>query len=756
MADPASRTASQADFTLQLAGQTTESVRVVGFTGDEGISRLYAFRVEIVSESATIAFDSVLGKPALLEIHSAGGSRFVHGIVRRFERTAQGSRLTHYAAEIVPVHWLLTRRSGSRIFQQNVCADMTPAGVIQKVFEAAGLTQDTFRLALSATYAAREYVVQYRETEFDFISRLMEDEGIFYFFEHTAAGHKMVIADSGVAHVVSAIDGECPFREPTGLVPERASVVSVRDAAEVQAGATRLKDFDFAKPKTNLTTTSVGDAFKALELSDYPGGYVEKNVGTARAKVRLEEQQCRKRVLQMSGDVRGLMPGFKFALVEHPDSTLNVEYLVTGVSHVARQPQGAEEESGGSAVSSYEAVLQTIPSGVPFRPARVTRKPRVDGTQTAIVVGPAGEEIYTDNYGRVKVQFHWDLAGSYDENSSCWIRASQPLAGGQYGMLFLPRVGQEVVVDFLEGDPDRPLIVGRVYNNEQMPAYALPDNKTRSYIKTNSTTGGGTNELMFEDKKDAEKILLFAQKDLHVRVTNDRVENVDHNRYVTVKESAFELIKQKKHSEITLDLNEKIGGKHSHETTGDYGVKVGGNHSNETTGKLYLKAGQDLVIESTAGVTLKCGGNFLRIDSTGVVLKGTLIKLNSGGAAGTASLVSLVAPEATIEADTATPGADTTFSAEPVTLEALAPPDGFEPPEVAPPEEVVTSWVEIEMVDEEGQPWRDEYYEITLPDGKVRKGYLDAKGQAHVLLPAADETKVSFPRLDAEAWEKRE
>lgn len=728
-------------------------LKVVGFGGNEAISQLFEFRVDIASEDAEIAFDAMLGKACLLEIASGAGSRFVHGMIRRFGRTGQGLRVTYYSVDLVPVHWLLTKRQRSRIFQSNTCSEMTVSGIIKKVLADAGIPEDKCRWALQGSYAAREYVVQYRETEFDFISRLMEEEGIFYFFEHAADGHKMVLADSPVAHVTSAIDAECVYREPTGLVPDNDTLFALRDSAEIQVGATRLKDFDFIKTQTNLGANASGDAYTALEISDYPGNYAEKDAGTRLAKLRLEEQQCRKHILHMSGSVRGLMSGFKFTLAEHPTEALNREYLVTHISQHATQPQSVGEESMGAG-ATYEIDLQVVPSDVPFRAPRVTRRPTVTGSQTALVVGPSGEEIYTDKYGRVKVQFHWDLEGKYDENSSCWIRVSQGMAGGQYGIMFLPRVGQEVVVDFLEGDPDRPIVTGRVFNNEQMPPYALPDEKTKSTIKTNSSKGGGgTNEIMFEDLKDSEKILVSAQKDLHIRVTNDRVENVDHNRHLTVKENKFELVKQNKHEEVKLDLNQKVGGKLSLSIAGDFGEEIGGNHSEKTTGKIYLKSDQEIVIEAASGVTLKCGGNFVKVDSSGVSILGTQVKLNSGGSAGSGSPASLTSPEATIEAITATPGKDTTYAPQAETLAAVEPPAGtFQPAKVERPEPQPTSWVEIEMVDEEGQPWPDEYYEVTLPDGKVREGYLNQKGLAHVLLPTAETCKVAFPRLDSEAW----
>ncbi|MFO0838744.1 MAG: type VI secretion system tip protein TssI/VgrG [Phycisphaerae bacterium] len=753
MPETTRRSASLADYTLQIGDLTTDDLRVTAFSGEEGISELFSFQVELCSPGEPISVDAVIGKPCLLEIAGNEGSRFVNGIVWRFERTGQARRFTYYSVQIVPVHWLLTKRQSCRIFQAHNCSDMTVPGIMKKVFELAGIPEERQRFALTGSYTAREYVVQYRETDMDFISRLMEEEGIFFFYEHAVDGHKMVVADSPSAHKPAGVHGEAAFRDASGLVGETPTLGALRDVAEIQVGATRLTDFDFKRPGEHPSGTATGEDPTGLEYSDYPGGFLERSSGTTLAQTRLDEQACRRRVTLMSGATYGLAPGFKFTLIDHPDSAFNRSYLITHAAQRGTQPQSAEEDSFGEA-GGYAIEIRTIPAETPFRPPRVTRRPRIVGSQTAIVVGPSGEEIYTDKYGRVKVQFHWDLQGVYDENSSCWIRVSQSAAGGQYGMMFLPRVGQEVVVDFLEGDPDRPLITGRVYNNDQMPAYTLPDNKTRSYIKTNSSKGGGgTNEIMFEDLKDSEKVLIFAQKDLHLRVTNDKVENVDHNRHVTVKEQSFELVKQKKHSEIKLDLNEKIGGKHSHETTGDYGLKVGGNHSNETSQNLYLKGGQNVVIESGMGLTLKVGGNFIKIDASGISIQGTLTKINAGGAAGSGSPVSLVAPDATIEADTATPGADTTYNAQAITPEALQVESkafqAAQPPEAV---EKLESWVEIEMIDEEGQPWRGEYYEITRPDGKVVKGYLNQQGQAHVWLPKNEQVQVSFPKLDGRAW----
>jgi type VI secretion system secreted protein VgrG len=739
------RPASEADFTFQVADKTPEDLKVTGFSGEEEISRLFSFRVEFCSDDSDIAFDDIVGKPCVLEIHAVSGSRYVNGIVRRFERTGEGSSLTYYAAEVVPVHWLLTKRYKSRIFQKHNCSDMTIPGIIKKVFDDAGIPSDNYHFALQGNYDTREYVVQYRESEMNFISRLMEEEGIFFFFEHTTDKHMMVIGDHPVAHTETPNESEFAFRDPTGLVTEREQefIYNVRDGQEVQAGAVALDDYNFKQPRVDLTATTAAEQYTSLEFSDCPGEYIDKSVGDRYASVRLEEFQCQRRVQRMEVNVRALLPGYTFALKEHPTESVNREYLVTRIVHTARQPQSAQEEAGAEYGIEYRAEVRTIPSDVPFRPPRITPRPVVRGTQTAVVVGPSGEEIYTDKYGRVKVQYFWDREGVYDENSSRWTRVSQGSAGGQYGMMFLPRVGQEVVVDFLEGDPDRPLIVGRVYNNDQMPPYPLPDEKTKSCIKTHSSKGGGgTNEIRFEDKKGSEQILVYAQNNLHIRANTTRVENIDKDRHLTVKENKFELVKMNSNREVTLDLTEKVGGKKSLEVVGDLAEDVKGSHSEKVGTNYYLNAGMNVVIEADTNITLKVRGNSIALTQAGIFIAGQMVYLNSGSGATSGSAIALKAVEAPIDADSAVPGQDVAYSAQPQEDEPLD------------EEEQDTSWVEIEMVDENGQPWPGEYYEVTLPDGKVKKGYLDSNGQAHVPLPDATVTQVSFARLDGRAWEK--
>ncbi len=776
MPENQSRAADVADFTFKVGELGTEDLKVTGFSGTEGISELYLFRVEFCSDQSDVDFSTIVGKPCVLEISGQSGSRFVHGMVRRFERTGEGVNLTHYAAEVVPVHWLLTKRFRSRIFQ-----NLSVPDVIRKVFDDAGIPADRYRFATTGNYPVLEYVVQYRESEFDFISRLMEREGIFYFFEHAVDGHKLVLGDAAVAHTDTPNESEFPFRAPTGLVPEgdREHVFALRDAEEMQTGLVSLDDFDFQKPATDLRGEST-DSTPALFHSDYPGGFVERSVGQSYASIRLQEFQCTKREQFMAATARGLLPGYKFTLTEHPNDALNTEYLVTHLAHRASEHHAAQEEAAPGLGPHYQVDVRTIPATADFRPTRKTPRSRVEGSQTALVVGPPGEEIYTDKYGRVKVQFHWDEEGQYNEQSSCWIRVSQGSAGGQYGIMFLPRVGQEVVVDFLEGDPDKPIITGRVYNNDQMPPYPLPDEKTKSTIKTNSSIGGGgTNEIRFEDKKDSEQLLIQAQRQMDTNVKADHFHSVGGNYHLQVggkdEGCLYELVHQDKHVHIKNNSNTQIDNDESVKVDGKVSIKVLGTHSTDVGGNVvfqfndghkhyvaqnYALQAMAIKLEAATGIELKCGSASIILTPAEVFIKGSAVNVNSG-AGGSVSPVSAsaTAPAAATDASAAEetePGHDTTYNPAAAEFAALEVESGdftaAEVPEPEAPEEL--TWIEIELVDEADQPCAGEEYEMELEDGKKRSGTLDADGQARQENLKPGTVKVRFPRLDAAAWER--
>ncbi len=513
-------------------GQDTLLLR--GFTGSEAISQLFHFDLDLLSENQSIKFQDLVGKNVTLRIFDADGAeRHWNGFISRFSQGSQDRRLAEYRAQMVPWLWFLTRTSDCRIFQNQTVPD-----IIQKIFKDLGF-QD-FELRLYGDFTPREYCVQYRETDFNFVSRLMEEEGIFYYFRHEEEKHVMVLANDPAAH------DPCPGQE-TARYDFRGGAITYEDVVtewyyqeEFRTGAWAQTDYNFETPSTSLEVTVSGK--NPFEIYEYPGEYRVRAEGDKLARIRLQEQTVPCMVSHGGGGCRHFSSGFHFGLTDHYRKDLNQEYLLTAVRHLASQNDYGTGSEGGEELS-YRNSFECIPVPIPYRPPRVTPQPFVQGCQTAVVVGPAGEEIYTDKYGRVKVQFHWDREGKRDENSSCWIRVSHPWAGKGYGSVSIPRIGQEVIVDFLEGDPDQPIIVGRVYNAEQMPPNGLPKSGMVSGIKSNSTPGGGGfNEMSMDDTKGKEKITVHGQYDMNTTIEHDDTQTVHNNRTITVDGTQTETV----------------------------------------------------------------------------------------------------------------------------------------------------------------------------------------------------------------------
>jgi type VI secretion system secreted protein VgrG len=506
-----------------------------GFTGTEGVSQLFHFDLDLFSEDESIKFQDIVGQNVTLRIFDASGAeRHWNGFISRFSQGAHDRRFTTYRAQMVPWLWFLTRTADCRIFQNQKAPD-----IIQKIFSDLGF-QD-FELRLYGDFTEREYCVQYRETDFNFVSRLMEEEGIFYFFKHDNGKHVMVLANDPAAH------DACPGQETArydfrgGSLTYEDVITEWRYEEEFRPGAWAQTDYNFETPSTSLAVSVNGK--NPYEIYEYPGEYRVRGDGDKLARIRLQEQTVPATVHHGSGGCRHFSCGAKFTLEDHYRDDLNQPYLITAVRHTATQADDYESRATGDAELTYRNTFECIPFATPFRPLRVTPQPFVQGCQTAVVVGPGGEEIYTDQYGRVKVQFHWDREGKKDENSSCWVRVSHPWAGQGWGAIAIPRIGQEVIVDFLEGNPNQPVIVGRVYNAEQMPPFGMPGGAMISGIKSNSTKGGGGyNEISLNDTKGTELINIHAQYDQQkkvehderVDVGNDRTEHVGNDEKITI------------------------------------------------------------------------------------------------------------------------------------------------------------------------------------------------------------------------------
>jgi len=610
----------------------------------ESISRLFSIEAELASEDGKVDFDKVIGHNVSLRLElPQKATRYFNGYVSRFVQVGNAGAYASYRATIVPWLWFLTRTSDCRIFQEKSAPD-----IIEEVFKGHGFND--YKPKLTGTYAKREYCVQYRETDFNFVSRLMEQEGIYYYFEHENGKHTLILADSTSAHSAFPNYDEITFNPIKRGVDGREMILDWTMEKEVQPVATALQDFDFKKPKTSLlSSTNVTRKYgmAQFEIYDYPGEYVEHDNGQRLADVRLAELQTQYETLHGQASARGMAAGCTFKLKSHPRADQNRDYLITGVSlHV----DAGEFQSGGKAEGEFFSCNFTcIDKTQQFRPARLTPKPIVQGPQTAMIVGPKGEEIYTDKYGRVKVMFHWDRYSKADENSSCWIRVSSEWAGKKWGSIHLPRIGQEVIVEFLEGDPDQPIITGRVYNGDAMPPYDLPAEKTKTTLKSNSSKGGqGFNEIRFEDKKGSEELFIHGEKDQEIRIKNNCTEWIGKDRHLIVTNDQFEHVKNDRHEKVDTNHMENIGGDRNLNVVGKEAKQVGGtlslmvtgdvtevfsgNHSEQVTSDFYLKA-ENIVIEATTNITLKVGGSYIVIESGGISIgtSGTIDITDSGG-----------------------------------------------------------------------------------------------------------------------------
>ena len=571
----------------------------------EALGRLFEYDITLLSSKSDIKPEDLLGKNVTVKLELPDGSdRFFDAYVTRFGLTGGIGRYFRYQLTGRPWAWLMTRTADCRIFQNKSVPD-----IVKEIFNKYGSAK--FDDKLTGEYRPWEYCVQYRETDFNFVSRLLEQEGIYYYFKHEDGKHTLVLADSSDAH--KAVSG---FEQFTFL-PQAAGTPRVKDEVveewfvtkQIQPGVYVVDDYDFERPSVKLEATfkdARQHAEAKGEVYDFPGEYIVKSEGEHIVQTRLEELLAQHELCEGSGTTRSLCTGSLFKLARHPRADQNREYLVTGAQY-RLQFEGYEglDDTGGD----YRCSFTAMSSQVPFRPARSTPKPIVQGPQTGVVVGPSGDEIYTDKYGRVKVKFHWDRRGKKDENASCWMRVSHPWAGSNWGAIHIPRIGQEVIVDFLEGDPDCPIITGRVYNAEQMPPWELPGNKTQSGILTRSTLNGASanaNAIRFEDKKGSEQLWIHAEKNQDIEVENDetlwvahdRKKTIDHDETTLVKHDRTETVGNNETITISVNRTESVG---SNET-----ITIGANRT-ETVGAnetITIGANRTITVASSERATV--------------------------------------------------------------------------------------------------------------------------------------------------------
>ncbi len=576
---------------------------VVDFSAAERISVPFELDATLASEEE-IKPQSMMGTAATMTFRIKEDERFFNGIVNRFQQTGVSGRFFLYKARVVPLFWLLSLERDCRIFQEKSVPD-----IVKKIMEETGITGNLFEFRLTESYPPRTYCVQYRESDLDFVSRLLEEEGIFYFFEHSEDRHLQVFGDREVAYKPIGGETSVTFNPAAGMRGDEEAVYRFWETRSISSGKYSLRDFNFKKPSLNLSAEDVADEDENLEVYDYPGIYEDTGTGSRLARIRLEEARMYRDLAEGESVCFRFIPGFKFSLVDHEIKNLNAEYLLTRVEQTGRQPQALQEVDEFQKGYEYHNEFRAVPSSVTIRPERTTRKPLVEGVQTAIVTGPAGEEVYPDEHGRVKVKFHWDRKGENDQTSSCWIRVSQLWAGEGWGAMAIPRIGQEVIVDFIDGDPDRPIIVGRVYHGANPPPYGLPAEKTKTTIMSNSSLGGGGyNEIRFEDKKGEEEIFVHGQKDWNVLIEHDKNQKIVNNE---TKNVGVDLTVQIGNNETYLIGNSQIhqvGNNRSRTVGNNESIRIGANKTEIVNISSTETVGAVKVLSVGAGFQVAVGG----------------------------------------------------------------------------------------------------------------------------------------------------
>ena len=617
-------------YAVEVTGLTgLKDVQLVRLTGREEISRPFRYELDLLALSTkgsdgAVAAESILGHSVTVSfVNANGGTRHINGILSELAHVGYGERYHEYRAVLRPAFWLLSRRADCRVFQKksvpDIFADLCTHGV-----------SIPHRRALSATYKPWEYRVQYRESDFDFLSRLLEHEGIYYFFEHSQGKHEIVLADD--VGRLAAVPGyaEVPYYPPSTAQTQRErdhlSAWEIHESFQPAAFASA--DYDFEKPRAAANAVAPvakrSDTAK-YEVFDYPAG---ANPPDARgveqlAKLRAEQFRSAQALVRAGGDAAGLAAGRPFKLTNHPRKDLNKRYLVVStdltVAASARQTGAGAGDGAELAIS-----ITAVDAAAPFRPARVTPKPVIQGAQTARVVGPSNKDVWTDKYGRVKVKFHWDRGGKDDGNSSCWVRVAQSWAGHSFGTQYVPRITQEVVVSFLEGDPDQPLVIGSVFNAEHLPPFELPANATRSGLRTQTSPHDGSaanNELRFEDKSGDQEIYLHAAKNMQVVIENNQTVKVGGAK----KDKGDRSVTVANDDALNVENDLTVSVKHNETRTikGERAAHVTGDDTVDTKKKYRLTAGDEISLSvGAAQIVMKKDGT-IEISGVDVKVKGS-------------------------------------------------------------------------------------------------------------------------------------
>ncbi|MBW4935932.1 type VI secretion system Vgr family protein [Marinobacter sp. F4206] len=633
--------ASGLQFTVRIGEHSPDLFALVSFALTEGLSELFHGRLQLASTDSTVRAQDLLEQPLDLVIWQDGNPvRRFTGVVSEFARGDAGHRRTHYEVVFQPPLWRMELMRNSRIFQAR-----TTDAIVRTLLAERGIVNAVFDLKRAPE--KREYCVQHRENDLAFVERLAAEEGWHYRYQHGS-----VDGGEQPALVFADHHGDAPKLQSSPYTAmaiggvRQPGVFRFANQERVRVASVALKDYTFRNPAYALlhergaTNPGHRDDYQHF---DYPGRF--KADASARPYTESRLDALRNDASTATGESNrpDFTAGARFELTGHPHSDLNRDWLLTAVTHMGKQPQ-ALEEAAGPAPTSYHNFFNAVPADHHWRPLS-SNCPLMDGPQIAMVTGPEGEEIHCDAHGRVKVRFPWDRDSANDERSSAWLRVSQGWAGGGYGLMALPRIGHEVIVSFLDGDPDQPIITGRTYHGANTPPYALPEHKTRTTLKTRTHKGKGSNELRFEDEADREQIYLHAQKDLDLIAGHNRTEVVGNDSHLTVERNRFTYVQGNAHETVGGERREKTGGDHSLTVGGSFHGMQGAGQLVEAGREIHHRAGMKIVIEAGAEVTLVAGGSFMKVDPSGVTVSGPLVRMNSGGGPGHGTGQSAQSPE---------------------------------------------------------------------------------------------------------------
>ena len=672
--------ADQPHFTLTLPG-IDHDFKVLAFRAREAISQCYRIELQLVSDQPDLDLEALLQHNAWLDLGNGTG---LHGLIHHAAIGESGKRMTRYRLELVPHLHYLSLRHNQRIFQH-----LTVPQIISRVLEDHGIQSDAFQFQLGSDYPERDYCTQYDESDLHFLQRLCEEEGIHYHFRHSQDGHLLVFGDD---QTVFPRLSPVSFDQGNGMVADEPVIKRFGVRLETRTSRVTRRDYDSNKARLQLESQARGDQLPDLEDYDYPGRFTDRSRGKQLAQRSLERHRSDYHQATAHSDQPTLRSGHFLELQGHPRTSWNDLWLITELHHEGKQPQVLEEsvtdadlsgvhssapsplagqaqrrtaegwpegrapqgrvmgwgegETDPTFTQGYRNHFHATPWATPHRPALAHPKPKVLGTQTATVAGPEGEEIHCDPHGRIKVQFHWDREGQADANTSCWLRVASNWAGNHWGSITIPRIGMEVLVSFLEGDPDQPLVSGCLYNSAHPVPYELPEHKTRTVFKSLSSPGGsGFNELRIEDKAGEEQIFIHAQRDWDqniqhdqtIRVGNERHERVEANRYTENLAEEHHTTHADRKTEIRVDDHLTVA--HNQH------IKLGQGQFIEAGREIHYHAGDKVVIDASMELTAKGGGSFLKLDPSGVTLNGPTIRINAGGAAAQGSRLAILLPQ---------------------------------------------------------------------------------------------------------------